>query len=187
MGIGVKFSGADNKIQVPMKDDDSNAKIKSKSAVYIQGEDGATFYPELSEDGVLSWTNNKDLNNPDPVNIKGPKGETGPAGLQGPAGMAGPAGPQGEIGPRGERGEPGAQGQQGEKGKPGYSPVKGIDYWNPEDKLEIYEEVTTETKKYVDSQRLAYEEKIVLEFDGNLTDKEFIQFDVDSGEFLVKV
>lgn len=187
MGIGVKFSGADNKIQVPMKDDDSSAKIKSKSAVYIQGEDGATFYPELSEDGVLSWTNNKDLNNPDPVNIKGPKGETGPAGLQGPAGMAGPAGPQGKIGPRGERGEPGAQGQQGEKGEPGYSPVKGIDYWIPEDKQEIHEEVIAETKKYVDSQRLAYEEKIVLEFDGNLTDREFIQFDVDSEEYIVKV
>lgn len=38
------------------------------------GEDGATFYPSVSEDGELSWTNDKGLKNPEPVNIKGPKG-----------------------------------------------------------------------------------------------------------------
>lgn len=42
--------------------------------------DGATFYPSVSEDGVISWTNDKDLPNPDPVNIKGPQGEQGVQG-----------------------------------------------------------------------------------------------------------
>jgi hypothetical protein len=39
------------------------------------GENGATFYPSVSEDGDLSWTNNKGLENPATVNIKGPKGD----------------------------------------------------------------------------------------------------------------
>ena len=41
------------------------------------GEDGATFTPAVSEDGVLSWTNDKGLVNPNPVNIKGKDGEDG--------------------------------------------------------------------------------------------------------------
>lgn len=34
-------------------------------------ENGATFFPHVSESGVLSWTNDKGLPNPEPVNIKG--------------------------------------------------------------------------------------------------------------------
>lgn len=36
----------------------------------------ATFFPSVSEDGVLSWTNDKGLENPAPVSIKGEKGDT---------------------------------------------------------------------------------------------------------------
>lgn len=35
------------------------------------GENGATFTPHVSDEGILSWTNDKALPNPDPVNIKG--------------------------------------------------------------------------------------------------------------------
>ena len=35
---------------------------------------GATYTPAVSEDGVISWTNDQELPNPDPVNIKGPAG-----------------------------------------------------------------------------------------------------------------
>ena len=45
------------------------------------GEDGATFTPAVSEDGVLSWSNDGGLPNPEPVNIKGPPGEGGAAGV----------------------------------------------------------------------------------------------------------
>lgn len=38
------------------------------------GEDGATFTPSVSAAGVISWTNDKGLPNPTPVNIKGPQG-----------------------------------------------------------------------------------------------------------------
>ena len=63
----------------------------------------ATFTPSVSADGTLSWTNNKGLTNPEPVNIKGPQGETGPQGPQGPA------------------------------GNDGYTPVKGVDYFDGKD------------------------------------------------------
>lgn len=44
------------------------------------GSTGATFTPSVSPDGVISWTNDKELPNPDPVNIKGPEGPQGPRG-----------------------------------------------------------------------------------------------------------
>lgn len=47
------------------------------------GEDGATFTPHVSEDGVLSWTNDGELNNPTPVSIKGAKGDKGDTGANG--------------------------------------------------------------------------------------------------------
>ena len=49
------------------------------------GSDGATFTPSVSDEGVISWTNDKDLPNPDPVNIKG---KTGPAGTDGKSAYA---------------------------------------------------------------------------------------------------
>lgn len=39
--------------------------------------DGATFTPSVSTSGLLSWTNDKGLANPETVNIKGPKGNDG--------------------------------------------------------------------------------------------------------------
>lgn len=39
--------------------------------------DGATFIPHISPDGTVSWTNNKNLPNPAPVNVKGPQGDPG--------------------------------------------------------------------------------------------------------------
>lgn len=38
---------------------------------------GATYTPAVSEEGVISWTNDQELPNPDPVNIKGPQGVSG--------------------------------------------------------------------------------------------------------------
>lgn len=35
---------------------------------------GATYTPAVSEEGVISWTNDQELPNPAPVNIKGPAG-----------------------------------------------------------------------------------------------------------------
>ena len=99
------------------------------------GADGVTFYPSVSEDGDLSWTNDGGLDNPETVNIRGPqgiqgeKGEIGRQGIQGPQGeqgIQGERGPQGETGPQGERGLQGERGEQGVQGVPGFSPTFSI-------------------------------------------------------------
>lgn len=53
------------------------------------GEDGATFTPSVTAAGVLSWTNDQGLENPDPVSIMGPQGLQGEIGPQGPQGKQG--------------------------------------------------------------------------------------------------
>lgn len=44
------------------------------------GQNGATFTPSVSAEGLLSWTNDKGFANPEPVNIKGPPGDSGTGG-----------------------------------------------------------------------------------------------------------
>ena len=44
---------------------------------------GATFFPYVSTNGVISWTNDKGLENPEPRNIKGPKGDDGKTPVKG--------------------------------------------------------------------------------------------------------
>jgi len=44
------------------------------------GVDGVTFTPSVSANGVISWTNDGSLPNPQPVNIKGPAGKDGSDG-----------------------------------------------------------------------------------------------------------
>ena len=63
------------------------------SVIVTDGEDGATFTPSVDDSGNLSWTNDKSLPNPEPVNIKGPKGDTGEQGEQGEQGLPGATGP----------------------------------------------------------------------------------------------
>ena len=64
------------------------------------------FIPKVSNDGTIEWENEAGLENPSPVNIRGPQG------------------PDGAQGPQGE------QGIQGPKGNDGYTPVKGVDYFD---------------------------------------------------------
>ena len=46
-------------------------------SIIHDGQNGATFYADVSADGIISWTNDRDLPNPEPVNIKGEKGDSG--------------------------------------------------------------------------------------------------------------
>lgn len=84
-----------------------------------QGPVGPVFTPSISADGVVSWTNNGGLENPDPVSVKGDTGPQGPKGDQGDKGDTGATGPQGETGPQGATGATGAQGPKGDKGDKG--------------------------------------------------------------------
>ena len=78
------------------------------------GDGGATFIPSVSADGVISWTNDKGLPNPEPVNIKGVKGD---------------------------KGDKGEAGENGKDGADGYTPVKGKDYFTDSDKAEMVSSV----------------------------------------------
>lgn len=119
-----------------------------KSGV-MDGEDGATFTPSVSEDGTLSWSNDKGLKNPSDVNIKGEKGSNGNDGKDGTSvthewngtilsvtsasgtssvdlkGAKGDTGATGPQGPQGPQGLTGPQGPQGDKGDTGATGAKG--------------------------------------------------------------
>lgn len=65
-----------------------------------------------------------------PQGLKGEPGIQGPQGLKGDTGPAGPQGAKGDIGPRGLQGLQGPVGPKGDKGDAGYTPVKGVDYFD---------------------------------------------------------
>lgn len=83
------------------------------------------FLPSVSEEGVISWTNEAGIENPPSVNIKGPQGVQGPAGAKGDTGERGPQGIQGIQGVQGVQGEPGPQGAVGPQGAQGIQGPKG--------------------------------------------------------------
>ena len=97
------------------------------------GEDGATFTPNVASDGTLSWTNNKELDNPTPVNIKGADGAKGDKGDKGDPftyedfTAAQLADLKGEKGDKGDTGEQGIQGEKGDKGDTGATGANGED------------------------------------------------------------
>ena len=73
----------------------------------------AIYYPSVNANGVLSWTNDLDYENPSPINITGPQGKKGepfryedftPLQLQA---LKGPKGDKGDRGPKGDKGEHG--------------------------------------------------------------------------------
>ena len=104
------------------------------------GQNGATFTPAVSADGILSWTNDRKLPNPDPVCIKGADGKDGAPGAKGDKGDKGD---RGERGIQGIQGIPGAAGKDGADGAPGKNgadgrtPVAGVDYFTAADKAEM--------------------------------------------------
>ena len=64
--------------------------------------------------------------------------------LSGAQGVQGPQGPQGEQGIPGEQGIQGIQGIQGVQGPKGDIPIKGVDYWTDEDKINMRKEVLSQ-------------------------------------------
>ncbi len=114
------------------------------------GNSGATFLPQVGEDGTLSWTNDRGLANPVAVNLKGTRGEKGEKGDRGEKGEAGPvyvptvseAGVlswsnegglenPASVNLKGEKGDRGETGAQGEKGAAGSTPRIGenLHWW----------------------------------------------------------
>ena len=108
-----------------------NIQPGSGSGTGGTGENGATFTPTVSSNGVISWSNDKGLTNPTPVNIRGPQGIQGERGIQGEKGDTGATGPQGpkgetgETGPVGPKGDAGNEGPMGPQGPAGNDGAKG--------------------------------------------------------------
>lgn len=126
MKIDVEFSKDALSIDVDFKESDQEFGAgMGEILVLHDGQNGATFTPAVSAEGVVSWTNDRDLPNPAPVNIMGPagpageKGEKGDPGPQGPKGDTGPAGADGAKGDKGDKGDTGPQGPQGPAGADG--------------------------------------------------------------------
>lgn len=119
----IPIGGTKGQVLTKLSDSDKDYNWQDPTGGSETGENGATFTPSVSAEGIISWTNDKNLPNPEPVSIKGDKGEQGS---------------QGEQGLQGAKGEKGDPGQPGADGK---TPVKGVDYWNEEDKAEIVESV----------------------------------------------
>lgn len=63
--------------------------VTPESGTGEAGKNGVTFTPYVSSAGVISWTNDGGLKNPNPVNIMGPQGPVGPRGIAGEAGQNG--------------------------------------------------------------------------------------------------
>ena len=73
----------------------------------VNGKDGATFIPTVSPEGIISWENDKGLQNPEPVNIKGDPGVQGEQGVPGKDGINGHDGVDGKDGENGMDGKDG--------------------------------------------------------------------------------
>lgn len=77
-----------------------SARLSAGNALMVgvgmAGAKGTVYTPHITDDGILSWTNDGGRDNPTPVDIKGPKGDTGPQGPVGPQGLQGPQGPAGK-------------------------------------------------------------------------------------------
>ena len=116
-GFGIINASVDNTVGTPSVDVSSSGSNQEKNINFAfsnlkgekgdKGDIGATgpyFTPSVSNEGVISWTNNGELDNPSSVNIKGPQGIQG---IQGEKGNKGDKGDKGEKGDKGDKGSTG--------------------------------------------------------------------------------
>ena len=118
------------------------------TTILHDGQNGATFFPAVSPDGILSWTNDRDLDNPSPVNIKGDKGDDGKDGYTPIKGVDYFDGQNGKDGVDGKTPVKGIDYFDGANGKDGYTPIKGEDYFTEADKQEMVNAVISALPKY---------------------------------------
>ena len=158
MKLDLSFEQNQQNINVPFSESGGkfSANFGETSVIHDgqsgAGQSGATFYPDVSADGTISWTNDRGLPNPNPVNIKGEKGDKGDKGERGLQGVQGVQGERGEKGTdgtsathrwsgttlyitsasgtssanlKGEKGDPGTNGKDGTNGTNGKDGVDG--------------------------------------------------------------
>lgn len=84
MKLDLSFEQNQQNINIPFSESGGqfNANFGETSVLH-DGQNGATFIPSVSAEGVISWINDRELPNPPPVNIKGEKGDKGEQGESG--------------------------------------------------------------------------------------------------------
>ena len=112
----IPVGGTKGQVLTKLSNEDKDYNWQDPTGGGGTGQNGATFTPSVSLEGIISWTNDKNLPNPEPVSIKGDKGDKGDKGEQGETG---------EKGEKGDPGEPGAKGEQGEQGPAGADGAAG--------------------------------------------------------------
>ena len=154
MQLVVEFAENAQHLEVEFAENAQHLNVEMREFQMMNGggENGATFTPSVSPEGIISWTNDRNLPTPEPVKIKGAdgrdgmdgkdgtKGDKGDKGEKGDPGAPGAKGDPGEAGPQGPAGANGRDGQDGAPGKDGddgYTPVKGTDYFTDADKAEM--------------------------------------------------
>lgn len=78
MGFKAKFSSSDSAFATNFNNEAQkhSPNFGTYNTIY-DGQNGATFYPDVSEDGILSWTNDRELPNPTPRKVRGEDGKDG--------------------------------------------------------------------------------------------------------------
>lgn len=166
MGFKTNFSSSANAFET---------KFNNYNTIY-DGENGATFYPNVSEDGILSWTNDRNLANPTPRKVRGEDGEDGDDGVSvtsvrqtttsnvdGGENVItvslsngkdfifvvknGSKGSKGDVGDKGEKGDKGDRGAQGIQGIQGIQGVKG-DKGDPFTIAKVYSSISSMNSGY---------------------------------------
>lgn len=84
--------------QGPQGDTGPQGPQGEKGDTGAKGDPGAVYTPSVSGEGVLSWSNNGGLSNPESVNIRGPQGMPGADGKDGTDGKDGAPGADGQDG-----------------------------------------------------------------------------------------
>lgn len=82
MEFDVKFSSTEQNFDAQLVASDQSFCAEF-GTLHTVIQPGATFIPSVSSDGVLSWTNDQGLENPAPVNVRGPAGAEGKTPVKG--------------------------------------------------------------------------------------------------------
>lgn len=81
--------GKENPLSVNIRGPQGIQGVQGETgATGSKGDTGTTFTPAVSSEGIISWTNDDNKENPAPRNIRGPQGEQGVQGETGPSGFS---------------------------------------------------------------------------------------------------
>ena len=84
MSNDINFEVNDNQYNLSFTEEEGcSVSLEVADVQYVPGPRGPYFTPTVSSEGIISWTNNGGLPNPQSQNIRGPQGEKGEKGEDG--------------------------------------------------------------------------------------------------------